>query len=150
MGLCSLTTENKKENAKKKVWFVEDVKQPSEVGMMCTIGGDALYSFMRNTWIGDSSASCHITNDNTTCMMSPTSMSCFKESLMKKGKLHVKVCQVNRTQLVHTLWPMKFCPKAGANMFSLTYKLLQGNMISSDHHKNIVVNTTCGDIILDY
>ena len=32
--LCLLTKDNKKENAKKKGWFTEDVKQPSEAGMM--------------------------------------------------------------------------------------------------------------------
>ena len=60
---------------------------------------------------------------------------------MKKGKLCVMVCQVNGTEWVHTLWPVKFCSKAGANLSSLTCKLSQGNRISSDHLNNIVVNT---------
>ena len=44
---------------------------------------------------------------------------------------------------------MKFCPKAGVNMFSLTYKLSQGNQRSSDHQNHIVVSSTNGKIILD-
>ena len=47
---------------KKKVWFAEDVKQPSEAGMICTIDGNTFFSFTKNTWIGDSGVSCH-TND---------------------------------------------------------------------------------------
>ena len=45
---------------------MEDVKQPSEAGMMCTINGDTSLSFTKNMWIGDSSASCHIMNNDTT------------------------------------------------------------------------------------
>ena len=65
MVLCLLTMENKKEYANKKIWFIDGVKQPLEAGMMCTIDSDTFYSFMKNTLIGDSGASCHITNDDT-------------------------------------------------------------------------------------
>ena len=44
---------------------MEDVKQPSEAGMMCTIDGNTFFSFTKNIWIGDSGASCHITNKDT-------------------------------------------------------------------------------------
>ena len=57
--------ESKKGRIKKKVWFVKDVKQFSQAGMMCTIDGDTFYSFTKHTWIGDLGASCHITNNNT-------------------------------------------------------------------------------------
>ena len=67
----------------------------------------------------------------------------------KKGKLQVKVCQVGGTEKVYTLWPVKICPKGGANLFSLMCKLLQGNKISGDHQNNIIVNTLTGNIILD-
>ena len=63
--LCQLMSKCKKENKKKKVRFAEDVKRPSEAGMMCTINGDIFFSFMKNTWIRDSGASCHITNNDT-------------------------------------------------------------------------------------
>ena len=45
--LCSLTKENKKDNTKKKVLFMEDVKQPSEADMMCTIDGDSFFCSQR-------------------------------------------------------------------------------------------------------
>ena len=32
---------------------------------MCTINGDTFFSFMKNMWIGDLGASCHIMNDDT-------------------------------------------------------------------------------------
>ena len=34
---------------------MEDVKQPSEADMMCTIDEDTFFLFMKNMWIGDSS-----------------------------------------------------------------------------------------------
>ena len=40
--------------------------------------------------------------------------------------------------------------RASVNLFSLTSELLQGHRISSDHCNNIVVNTTCGNTILDH
>ena len=69
--------------------------------------------------------------------------------ITKKGKLQVIVSQVNGEEQVHTLWHVKFCPTAGANLFSLMCELLQGNKISSDHFNNIVINTPSGDIVLD-
>ena len=45
---------------------------------------------------------------------------------------------------------MKFCSKAGANLFSLMCKLLQGKTISSDHQNNIVIKSTDVNIILDH
>ena len=61
----SLFTSKNKKKKKKKVWFVEDVKMPVEVEILFNINGDTLYSFTKNTWIGNSGASCLITNNNT-------------------------------------------------------------------------------------
>ena len=47
MMLYLLSKENEKESTKKKVWFTEDVKQPSEAGMMCTIDGDTFLCSQR-------------------------------------------------------------------------------------------------------
>ena len=44
---------------------MENVKQPSEAGMMCTIYSNTFFSFTKNTWIGDLMASCHITKDDS-------------------------------------------------------------------------------------
>ena len=43
MVLCLLMSEGKKESKKKKVLFTQDLKQPSKVGMMCTIDGDTFF-----------------------------------------------------------------------------------------------------------
>ena len=67
----------------------------------------------------------------------------------KKGKLGVKVHQIGGTEQVHTIWSVKVFPKAGANLFSLTCKLLQGSKIASNHQNNIMVNAPTGDIIHD-
>ena len=115
--LCSLMRDSKKENntEKKKVWFVDNIKQPSEAGMMCTFDGNTFHSFTKNTWIVDSNVSCHITNDK--CGMydvikidKSIQRSSGIMSATKKSKLHVTVCQVNRQEQVHTLWPVKFVP----------------------------------------
>ena len=142
-----MMSESKKEIKKKTVRFVEDVKQPLEAGMMCTIDGDTFFSFTKNTWIGDSGASCHITNNNTglydiTDIDKSIQGSSSLIHATKKGKLRVKVWQVDGTEQVHILWPVKCCPKV--------CELLQGNKISSDHQNNIVVKTPTGNIILDH
>ena len=90
--LCLFMSESKKESKKKKVWFAEDVKQPSEAGMMCTIDSDTFFSFTKNTWIGDSGASCHITNNDTglydiTDINKSIQGSSSIMPVMKKGKL---------------------------------------------------------------
>ena len=65
---------------------------------------------------------CCITNDDTGLY----DISNIDESIQgssgtmpatKKGKLQVKVQQVDGPEQVHTLWSVKFCPKVGANLF---------------------------------
>ena len=68
----------------------------------------------------------------------------------KKGKLQVKVCQVDGTEWVNTLWPMKFFPVVGVNPFFLNFNFSQENEIASDYCNNIVVITPTDDIILDH
>ena len=38
---------------------------PLEAGMLCTIDEETFHLFTKNTWIGDSGASCYITNNET-------------------------------------------------------------------------------------
>ena len=109
---------------------------------------------MKITWIKDSGASCHVTNNDSVLYDVTEIIDSIQGSssilpATKKGKLWVKVRQVNGTEHVHTIWPVKFCPKAGVNLFYLLWELLQGSKISSDHQNNIVVNTATGNIILD-
>ena len=70
---------------------------------------------------------------------------CLLQKRASSESRHAKLT----AEQVHTLWPVKFCPKTGANLFSLMCELLQGNKISSDHQNNIIVNTPTSDIILD-
>ena len=71
---------------------MEDVKQPANAGMMCTIDGDTFFLFTKNTWIGDSGVSCHITDDDTglydiTYIDESIQGSSSIMPAMKKGKL---------------------------------------------------------------
>ena len=132
---------------------MENVKMPMEAGMLCTIDGETFHLFMKNTWIWDSDTSCQITNNDTSLFDITTIKELVQGSLdslpaIKKGKFCFKAHQVDGTEWVHTLLPMKFCPEAGANLFSLRCKLLQGNTIKRDHKNNIIVHATGGDIIL--
>ena len=43
MVLDLLKNESIKQCKNKKVWFAEDVKQPLEAGLMCTIDGDTFF-----------------------------------------------------------------------------------------------------------
>ena len=54
---------------------------------------------------------------------------------MKEGKFCMKVHQVDGSEWVHNPCPMKYCAKAGANLYSLICKLLQGNKMKIDHKK---------------
>ena len=122
--------------------------------MMCTIGGTSFHLFTKNTWIGDFGVSCHITNNDNGMYDIIKIDELIQGSsniipAMKKGKLRLTVRQVNGKEQVHTLWPVKFCPSAGANLFLLTCKLSQGHKITSNDANNIVVITPIGNIILD-
>ena len=68
---------------------------------------------------------------------------------VKKGMHCIDVQQDDSTEHAHTLWPFKFCHKAGVNLFSLTCKLLQRKNTANDHQYNIVVKSTDGNIIID-
>ena len=67
----------------------------------------------------------------------------------KRGKLHLKVKKIGVSEIEHSLWPLKYCEKARANLFSLTCKLLQGAKMSSYSMKDIGLDTSEGQIILD-
>ena len=69
---------------------------PTEAGMMSNIDGETFYSFIKNSWIGDSGVSCHITNnDNSLFSMTKISDSIQRSSCimlaMKKRMLWVNV-----------------------------------------------------------
>ena len=54
-----------------------------------------------------------------------------------KSNLHVKVRHVNGRKRLHTLWLLKYCIKAGANLFSLPCELSQRGKICSEMKKKL-------------
>ena len=66
----------------------------------------------------------------------------------KKGKLCVKVRQVDGIKIIHT-WPVKYGEWAGLNLFPLTCKLLHGSKLCRDMKNNIVLDSANGNIVLD-
>ena len=68
--------------------------------MMCTIDGNSFHMFTKNTWIGNSGTSCHITNDETGMfdvieIQESIQGSSGTMPATKKGKLQVTIQQVN-------------------------------------------------------
>ena len=58
--LFMMKIKKEKENIKKKVQFMEDVKKPTETGMMCTIDGDTFFFHKKHLdW------TCQIMNNDT-------------------------------------------------------------------------------------
>ena len=119
---------------KNKVWFMENVKKALDAGMLCAIGIETVHSIMNKTWIGDLGASCHILQNDTRVydvanINESVQGSSGNISATKTGKLCIKVCQDDGSELEHVPWPMKYCTKPGVNLYSLTCNLLQGNKI---------------------
>ena len=112
--------------------------------MMCTIDGETFHTFTKNTWIGNSGTSCHITHNDNGHFKVTEIHELIQGSLGSLPAIKKKLCIY-----IQLLWLMKFCPEAGVNLLSLTCKLLQGNNITSDHQVNIVVESTKGNIILE-
>ena len=105
--------------------------------MMCMIDGQSFCTFTKNTWFGNLGASCHIANYDAgmydvTHINKLVQGSSGSMSATTKGKLHVKVRQINGSKRLHTLLLAKYCTVAGGYLFLLTCKILQGGKVSSD------------------
>ena len=153
--LCTIMDETlaSKKETKRKISIASDLKfkilhadllPTIEAGLICTIDGEMFFSFTKNMFIGDLDTSCHIT-DNDSGLYDVFDISELVQCRLgsvpatKKGKLCLKVWQVDMSEKVHVLWHVTFCVKAIVNLFWLAYKLLQGTTILSDHKNNIVV-----------
>ena len=89
------------------------------------------FFFMKNAWIIDFGTPCDIINDDTDLydvnkMNESVQGSSGSMSATKKGKLHMEVNQAERSVKSHTLWPMRYWAKAGANLFCLHAKPCKG------------------------
>ena len=84
---------------------MENVKMPTETGVLCAIKGKVLTTLMKNTWIGDSSTLCCITNDDTgifdvTIINKSVEGSLGSIPATNKGKLCVHIHQVDSIKQV--------------------------------------------------
>lgn len=66
-----------------------------------------------------------------------------------EGKIGIKVRHIDGSEKIHTIEPMRYFKSAGANLFCLTCKLLQGSKLSSNNKEYIVLDTSNGNIMLD-
>ena len=112
------------------------------------------FLFTKNTWIRDSGTLCHTTNNDkglydVTNIYKLVQGSSGRMATTEKGKLHMKVCQVNGSKQLHMLWPVNYCAKVSASLSLLLCKLLQDNKIQSDQKYNIVILSSIGNIILN-
>ena len=139
-----------KNETKKKVRFRSNLKfeKPAMAGMICTIECDFFFIHKEHVdW--NSRISYHITNNDTgTDINKMVQGSSASMSAMTESKLHMKVHQVNSNERSHVLWSTKYCTKAGAKCFLLTWKLSQGSKISTDCKNNIIVHSMSGNIIM--
>ena len=70
--------------------------------MKCTINGCTYPTFTKNTWIGDSGAICHITNNDSSmydivCINETISGVSGEVQAMKIGKIQALIKQVDGT-----------------------------------------------------
>ena len=124
-----------------------------EAGMFCTIDRETFLLSTKNMWINDSSASCHMTN-NDTCFYDVTNINKLIQAsesntcTTKKDKLWINVCQVNGTEWVHILWPRSIVPRQMQTCIALHVNFCEGTRLKSDK-KNIMTHSSEGNIILD-
>ena len=86
------------------------------------INKESFFNLTKFLWIGDSDASCHITDDDTRTF-DVTKIDKFNMMVVKKGKLCVKERQIDGGDILHTLCPVKYCKRSSVNLFSLSCKL---------------------------
>ena len=129
--LFSITSEKKKK--KKESLVAENVKKLWR--LLCSLPlPEKPSSCLQSTWSSNSGALCCITNNDTDLydineINKLVHGNAGNMSAIKKGNLCMKVCQVDGTEQVCILWPMKYCTNTGAILYSLTWEILQRNKI---------------------
>ncbi len=116
-----------------------------EKGLKCVIGDSQYPSFTKNTWTGDTGASCFITNDDSDMY----DVEPIDESIggigpdplraTKKGKKKCLIKQADGTLTEKVLYPCKYAADASDNLFSITAELNHGAQITNDQHNNITL-----------
>ena len=108
----------------KKVRFNDNLEYVTNKAMICTINGRTYPTFTKNTWIRDSGAMCHFTNNNSSMydvvhIAETISGVSGEVQATKIGKIQALIKQVDGTSTQVTLYPIKYCPKAVENLFSI-------------------------------
>ena len=131
-----------KEKEIKKERLMDNVKKTMETGMLCAINSETFYLFTKKTWI------CNSGDNKWWHRVGKRKFAQYCSN--KKGKLHVKVHQVGGNKKLHILWLMKYCTKAGANLYFPTCTLLQGSKSLSNCKSNIVTQSTSDDFMVNH
>ena len=156
---------NIKVNSKdKKVGFELDAKvgtnQPenvtSEVANVCQIDGMTYPSFNEGTAIGDSGTSCHLFGSDEgfeDVEKIDENVTGIGENVLraiKKGRKRCVFKQKDGSTVERVLYPAKFVPGIGRDLFSLTSEMSSGASLGSDAKRNIVLKYEDGrDICFD-
>ena len=136
----------------------EESKVNKSQGMSSNVLDRAKYSpFTRLTWIGDSGSSCHLENDDSgmydVTIISDTIRTAEKGNTIcatKMGQKKYVVRQVDGTESVKELYPVKYSPDVSNRLFSITCEIARGAKLSSDEKHNIILMYEDGSkIILD-
>ena len=148
-GLVFYDTSNDSEQCKRKVKFKEIPEVIPDIGQLCTIDGHQYHTFNKNSWIGDTGASCFITYDDTN-MYDVTKINekivgiSGNVTATKMGKILGHVKQVDGTESIVEMYPVKYCPRATKKLFSITAFLSTGSKLQSDDANNIEMTSKDG------
>ena len=118
--LCSIMTEIKAENVRKKVRFTQDFKSPLEADIMCAINRGIFFVFTKNTWIRGSGSSCHIMNDDASLFNVINIKDLIQGS--SRNMLATKKTRFTSTSMDHKLFPQGRCKPVFSYMHILTEK----------------------------
>ncbi len=142
------------EQSKKKVKFKETPEVIPDVGQLCTIDGHQYHTFNKNSWIGDTDASCFIAYNDTT-MYDVTKINeqivgiSGKVTATKMEKILGCVKQVDGTESIIEMYPVKYCPRATEKLFSITAFLSTGSKTQSDDTNNIQMTSNGSKVTFD-
>jgi hypothetical protein len=107
----------------------------------------------KDTWLGDTGASCHLTNDDSNmfdvqAVRSPIKVGSGKSLMANKmGKKRVEVIQKSGSSGTFVLTEVKFVPGLFVNLFSIGKTLKNGFKISN---KGCIISLQKGDSMISF
>ena len=140
--VCRELTENGNHEAKRR--SEKKSKGEVETALVC-VDGRRYPAFNGDTMIADSGCSCHMVK-NGDFLEEPQditeSISGIGEGQMlavKKGKMRCAFKGANGSTVYWTMFPVKVVQGLQEDQFSVTAELINGEILSSDERKNIVL-----------